>query len=81
MTSTAVASTVLTLIVVALIYYLARRAYRRGVFYADRDDPALLVPKRFGVGWSLNFGHPRAPLVLAVVLAVPLLTVLLAALL
>ena len=28
--------------------------------YINRDDPALLVPKRFGIGRTLNFGHPLA---------------------
>ncbi|PRY15943.1 DUF5808 domain-containing protein [Kineococcus rhizosphaerae] len=33
------------------------RFWRAGLFYVNRDDPALLVPKRVGVGWTLNFGH------------------------
>ena len=24
------------------------------------DDPNLLVPKRLGLGWTINFGHRRA---------------------
>lgn len=31
-----------------------------GVFYVDKDDGALVVPKRFGVGWTLNYGRPGA---------------------
>ena len=34
-----------------------------GPLDADRDDPALFVPKRFALGYTLNFGHPRAWLV------------------
>ncbi len=29
-------------------------------FYNNPDDPALFVPKRFGLGWTMNFGHPQA---------------------
>jgi uncharacterized membrane protein len=29
----------------------------KGIFYANRDDPALLVPKRSGLGYTLNFGN------------------------
>ncbi|HZU66369.1 MAG TPA: DUF5808 domain-containing protein [Ktedonobacteraceae bacterium] len=34
------------------------------VFYNNPDDPALFVPKRFGWGWTMNFGHPQARFVL-----------------
>jgi uncharacterized membrane protein len=26
------------------------------VIYDNRDDPAVFVPKRFGVGWTVNLG-------------------------
>ena len=29
-----------------------------GMIYFNRKDSNLLVEKRFGVGWGLNFGHP-----------------------
>ncbi|AUG81698.1 hypothetical protein CFP65_7094 [Kitasatospora sp. MMS16-BH015] len=45
-----------------------------GTVYLNRQDPALLVPKRFGIGWSLNLGNPRA--VLLTVLFLALVTVL-----
>jgi uncharacterized membrane protein len=50
-----------------------------GAFYADRGDPALFVPKRYGFGYTLNFGHPAALPLLAATLALPLLALLLAA--
>ncbi len=31
-----------------------------GMLYVNRDDPALLVNKRFGIGRTLNFGNPIA---------------------
>jgi divalent metal cation (Fe/Co/Zn/Cd) transporter len=40
----------------------------RGSFYANRDDPAVLVPKRFGFGYTLNFGNPWSLAVLALIL-------------
>ena len=40
------------------------RYWYGGVFYNNPDDPAIFVPKRFGLGWTLNFGHPRSRLVL-----------------
>jgi uncharacterized membrane protein len=49
-----------------------------GVIYANRNDPAIFVERRFGVGWTLNVGNPRAILVLILILAVPLASVILA---
>ncbi len=37
----------------------------KGIFYSNPEDPALLVPKRFGIGWTLNFGNPWSWVVLA----------------
>lgn len=31
--------------------------YRWGLFYVNPEDPAIWVPKRFGLGWTLNFAH------------------------
>lgn len=31
-----------------------------GIFYFNRDDPSIFVPKRFGSGWTLNCGLPAA---------------------
>ena len=47
----------------------------RGIFYSNPDDPALLVPKRFGIGYTLNFGNPWAMAVLAFVFLFLLLAV------
>jgi uncharacterized membrane protein len=40
------------------------RYWYGGFFYSNPDDPALFVEKRYGIGWTLNFGHPQAKLVL-----------------
>jgi uncharacterized membrane protein len=31
-----------------------------GVFYVNKDDPSILVEKRFGIGYAVNLGNPRA---------------------
>jgi uncharacterized membrane protein len=40
------------------------RYWYNGLWYNTPDDPALFVPKRFGLGWTLNFGHAQARLFL-----------------
>ncbi|GAB3128065.1 DUF1648 domain-containing protein [Glaciibacter psychrotolerans] len=42
------------------------RYWKAGAFYLNRDDPALWVPKRFGVGWTVNLGHPAGIAILAI---------------
>lgn len=32
--------------------------WKGGLFYVNSDDPALVVPRRFGLGWTLNLGRP-----------------------
>lgn len=34
--------------------------WKGGIFYYNKQDPSLLVGKRFGIGWSLNFANPIA---------------------
>ena len=34
------------------------RFWKAGWLYVNRADPAFIVPKRFGVGWTVNVGHP-----------------------
>ncbi|WP_426624759.1 DUF1648 domain-containing protein [Leifsonia sp. McL0607] len=34
------------------------RHWKGGLIYVNAGDPALFVPKRFGVGVTLNLGHP-----------------------
>ncbi|MCZ9884586.1 DUF1648 domain-containing protein [Arthrobacter sp. B2a2-09] len=43
--------------------------WRGGLFYINREDHALMVPRRFGLGWALNFGNPRAAMLLAGIVA------------
>lgn len=41
------------------------RFWKAGLFYVNRDDPAIVVGARFGVSWMLNFGNPVAWLLFA----------------
>ena len=40
-----------------------------GFIYINRADPALLVEKRMGIGWTLNFGNPWSWLLIAMLVA------------
>jgi uncharacterized membrane protein len=52
------------------------RDYRWGLFYFNRDDPSMLVPKRFGIGWTLNLARPGTWLIFGVPVAVVVIRVL-----
>ena len=34
--------------------------WKLGVFYVNPDDASVFLPKRFGIGWTLNFARPAA---------------------
>ncbi|MCP3978401.1 MAG: DUF1648 domain-containing protein [bacterium] len=40
-----------------------------GVFYVNRDDPSIMVEKRFGIGYTINFGNRKAVVMLTTFLA------------
>lgn len=40
--------------------------WKGGLFYFNRNDPSIFVEKRFGVGWTLNFGNPIGYLIVIV---------------
>jgi len=42
--------------------------WRAGIFYVNRDDPALFVRKRFRTGYTINFGHSWSWWVLSLIL-------------
>ena len=46
-------------------------------FYNNPDDPAVFVPKRYGLGWTVNFGNPRGKLILIGTLLLPLVMLIL----
>lgn len=52
-------------------------AWRGGIVYVNHDDPALFVPKRFGIGWTINFAHPAAWAFIAVLVLLIIFSALL----
>lgn len=44
--------------------------WKLGIFYTSMKDPAPLVPKRYGWGWTANFGSPWTWLLGIVIVAV-----------
>jgi uncharacterized membrane protein len=44
----------------------------RGVLYVNPGDPRLVVPKRWGIGWTFNFAKPIAWVILGALLLGPL---------
>lgn len=51
-------------------------AWVMGLFYVNRNDPALLVEKRFGIGYTLNFGHPLSWVLVGLALGAVVLALL-----
>jgi len=47
------------------------RFWKAGLIYFNRDDPAIMVAARFGVGWTFNVANPMAWLIIAGIVAVP----------
>ncbi|MEY9927373.1 putative membrane protein [Catenulispora sp. GP43] len=54
------------------------RFWKLGMIYINREDPAVFVQKRFGVGWTVNFGRPAAVGLLVGILAIAVLVPVLA---
>lgn len=46
--------------------------WKGGLIYINKDDPSIFVEKRFGVGWTFNFGRPIS----WIVLLLPLIIIL-----
>lgn len=51
------------------------RKWLLGMLYVNREDPSFLVERRFGIGYTVNFGNPKA---VALVVGFVLLVVALA---
>ena len=52
------------------------RYWKLGIFYFNPDDSAVLVEKRFGLGYSLNFARPTAWIILLLILMAALIPIL-----
>ena len=53
------------------------RYWKAGAIYFNPQDPSIFVERRFGVGWTINFGNSKAVIVLVAILAAVLLLPLL----
>jgi len=61
---------------VALVFQIDRRPPDEeysGFLYSNPDNPALFVPKRSGIGYTLNFGNPWSWAVLTLIIAMVVL--------
>lgn len=54
-----------------------RRLWKWGIFYVNPEDPRLWVPKRLGIGWTLNFSRPIAWVIMGLLLLLPLILLVL----
>ncbi|MCG5104983.1 DUF1648 domain-containing protein [Oceanobacillus alkalisoli] len=51
--------------------------WKLGVIYFNRNDPALFLEKRFGVGWTINLARPLAWMTLLLIIGFAMLIPLL----
>ncbi|RDW20886.1 hypothetical protein CWR48_04470 [Oceanobacillus arenosus] len=42
--------------------------WKLGQFYFNKDDPAFMLEKRFGVGWTINYARPLAWIILLAII-------------
>ncbi|MDA3846941.1 MAG: DUF5808 domain-containing protein [Vallitaleaceae bacterium] len=50
------------------------RYYKLGIIYFNPKDPSLFVEKRFGIGWTFNFGNPISWIILVVIILIMVLS-------
>ena len=41
-----------------------------GSFYYNRNDPAIMIEKRVGIGWTINFGNTKAIIIFVIILLI-----------
>lgn len=46
--------------------------WKGGILYFNREDPSIFVNKRFGIGFTINFGHPLSWIIIAAVMGIVL---------
>ncbi|RKQ31396.1 DUF1648 domain-containing protein [Oceanobacillus halophilus] len=44
--------------------------WKLGIFYFNREDPALFLEKRFGVGWTINLARPLAWIIFTAIIGI-----------
>lgn len=55
-----------------IIYRDDDRFYKIGLFYYNKQDPAIMIQKRVGIGYDLNYGNPISK-ILAIVVGIILI--------
>lgn len=50
--------------------------WKMGMFYVNKNDPSLVVEKRFGIGWTMNFANPKAILMFVILVIFIIINVL-----
>ncbi len=43
--------------------------WKAGMIYYNRDDPSIIVPKRFGIGYTVNYGNPFIKVAIFILMA------------
>jgi uncharacterized membrane protein len=43
--------------------------WKAGMIYYNRDDPSVIVPKRFGIGYTVNYGNPFIKIAILILMA------------
>ncbi len=51
--------------------------WKLGQFYFNKDDPAIFIEKRFGVGWTNNWAHPLSWMAVIAILLVTIIPIIL----
>ncbi|MCW6168303.1 MAG: DUF5808 domain-containing protein [Thermoplasmatales archaeon] len=52
------------------------KEWRAGAIYDNKHDHSIFVPKRFGVGYTINFGNKKGVLVFILLMSLPLVVLI-----
>lgn len=55
------------------------RYWKWGIFYVNSDDSSIMVERRYGIGWTFNFGNRLGLAIFIAILALPVAIALLSA--
>ena len=47
--------------------------WKLGMFYYNPHDPSIFVEKRYGIGWTINFGRPAGIAIIILIIAASIL--------
>ncbi len=50
--------------------------WKAGVLYYNKNDTRMMVPKRFGVGYTINFGRPVGLVIFILLISIPVIVVI-----